>query len=336
MSIQKIEVRISGKEMMVPALPVGNRVVIRTGKWLKLATVQDELFLEGEPVNDPETFVREIKAGKLNADVFAFSQMLTNTEPKHRYFHEWDNAAGAPTSDYKDWWENRLPQEARKNVRRAAKRGIIIKPFQCDDEMIRAIMKIYNETPIRQGAPFWHYGKDFETVKKETITFPERSEFLGAFYEGELIGFVKWLYCGPFAALMAIVSMNCHQDKRPTNALIARSVEICSEKKLSYLVYGKYIYGNKTDSPLTEFKRRNGFEQIRFPRYYVPLTLKGRVALWLRLHRGISGMLPPRLYGFLVSTRAKLVQKRKTQSEVESSTKQAEFAEKAEQDAAAA
>ena len=26
---------------------------------------------------------------------------------------------------------------------------------------------IFNEAAIRQGRPFWHYGKDFETVKRQ-------------------------------------------------------------------------------------------------------------------------------------------------------------------------
>ena len=51
-------------------------------------------------------------------------------------------------------------------------------------------------------------------------------------------------------------------------------------------------YGEESPGQLTEFKRRNGFEQILLPRTYIPLTAKGRVALRLKLHRGTWAMLP--------------------------------------------
>ena len=59
------------------------------------------------------------------------------------------------------------------------------------------------------------------------------------------------------------------------NALIAKAAEVCEQKGISHLIYGQFIYGNKRRSSLVEFKRRNGFEQVNFPRYYIPLTLKG-------------------------------------------------------------
>jgi len=109
---------------------------------------------------------------------------------------------------------------------------------------------------------------------------------------------------GQVAAILHIVSMDQHYDKRPANALITKSVEICEAKGMTHLLYGKFTYGNKTNSPLTEFKHRMGFEQVNFPRYYIPLTLKGRVAVSLGLHRGLIGMLPAGLLAFLLKTRA--------------------------------
>ena len=100
------------------------------------------------------------------------------------------------------WWE-KLPQEARKNTRRAAKRGVEVKVVPFDDELARGIHKICNETPVRQGRPFWHYGKDFETVKREHATYLERSEFIGAYFENELIGFIKMVYVDRLAYYFA-------------------------------------------------------------------------------------------------------------------------------------
>ena len=90
------------------------------------------------------------------------------------------------------------------------------------------------------------------------------------------------------------------------NALLAKAVEVCSQKGITHLVYGKYSYGSNPNTPLAEFKRRNGFEQMNFPRYFVPLTLKGRLALMLKLHRSLTQLLPPGVAAFLIKIRAKL------------------------------
>jgi len=107
------------------------------------------------------------------------------------------------------------------------------------------------------------------------------------------------------ASIMQIVSKTTHYDKRPTNVLITKAVEVCKQKCISFLIYGKYVYGNKTDSSLTEFKRRNGFEQINMPRYYIPLTLKGKIAISLNIHLGLLGILPSNVISFLRNLRSK-------------------------------
>jgi hypothetical protein len=106
---------------------------------------------------------------------------------------------------------------------------------------------------------------------------------------------------------MQILAKSAHQDKRPMNALIAKAVEVCHQNGTRFLVYGKFNYGNKRNSQLTEFKRRNGFEEMRFPRYYVPLTMKGNIALKLKLHRSLLELLPPTVIRVLWWTRAGLI-----------------------------
>ena len=106
------------------------------------------------------------------------------------------------------------------------------------------------------------------------------------------------------ALLIQILAKNEQHDKRPMNTLLAHAMEICERKHMSCLVYGKYLYGKKNDSSLTEFKRRNGFEQVNFPRYYIPLSMKGRVAIASRLHLGVSNLLPKRVNDLLLAGRA--------------------------------
>jgi hypothetical protein len=197
----------------------------------------------------------------------------------------------ASTGSYKAWWES-LPQPTRKNVRRAAKRGIKVAVVALDEQLVEGIRQIYDETPIRQGRRFWHHGKDLAAIKRENETYPDRSEFLGAYCGDELVGFIKMIYVDQTATIIQILSKNQHQDKRPGNALLAKAVEVCAARGKSFLIYGNYRYEGNEESPLQEFKRRNGFEEVPFPRYYVPLTIKGRMALQVNVHRGLKNALP--------------------------------------------
>jgi hypothetical protein len=123
-------------------------------------------------------------------------------------------------------------------------------------------------------------------------TMLERSEFLGAYFGNELIGFIKLVHMGRISSILHIVSKRAHDDKRPTNALIAAAVETCSRRQAEFLVYGQYHYGNRSNGPLTEFKRRNGFKKILVPRYFIPLTLRGKTCLATRLHNGPRALMP--------------------------------------------
>jgi hypothetical protein len=285
------EVRIAGRTLYVPSAEICGRTVVVTGKWLRRAAVKDEDLVEGEIVDDPALFLREIKQSPLRADVLTFAQKIPGTKQKYPYHFEWDNWAVLPLASFDDWWEM-VPQETRKNVRRAGKRGVTVAVATFDDEFVKGIHSMYNQTPIRQGRRFWHFGKDLDTVKRESSTYLNRSEFLGAYFRGELIGFIKIVYVDTVATIIHILSRAEHQDKRPINALLAKAVEVCARKDMKFLIYGKYIYEGNPDSPLTEFKRRNGFEEMKYPRYFLPLTVTGKLAIDLGLHNGIRKLVP--------------------------------------------
>lgn len=310
MAVNSVEIRIKGINTRVPSVQIDGRTVITKGGAVKLASIFDEGETEGELVKNPEVFIAALKQSGLGADVLTFFQRPPELQPKFAYPLEWENYAAVPVTTYEAWWE-KLPQESRKNTRRAAKRGVEVKVAPFDDELARGIHKICNETPVRQGRPFWHYGKDFETIKREHATYVERSDFIAAYFEGELIGFIKVVYVDRVASIMAILALNTHYDKRPMNALLAKAMEVCAQKGVGYFVYGNYIYGNKKDSSLVEFKRRNGFEQIDYPRYYVPLTLKGKVFVSLRLYRGWVGLLPAPVLNLLLKIRSAVLESKK-------------------------
>ena len=291
MAVKQVEITSRGKRLQVPAAEVEGRTVIVTGKSVKIASIRDAIVAQGELVKNPDTFIPALKASGLRADVLTFFQRPPDVTPRFAHHHERDNYAAVDCENFDAWWE-KLPQEARKNTRRSAKRGVTVRLVPFDDALAREIHKLCDESPMRQGKPFWHYGKDFETVKREHATYLERSDFIGAYFENQLIGFIKMVYVDRIAFIFHILAYNAHYDKRPLNALITEAVKVCSQKGVKYFVYDKYVYGNKKDSTLVEFKRRNGFEQIDFPTYHIPLTLKGKVYVSLRLYRGAVGLLP--------------------------------------------
>ncbi|MGH8022531.1 MAG: hypothetical protein ACRED1_03040 [Limisphaerales bacterium] len=302
------EIRIKGKTTFVPSAVIDGSTVIVTGRWLRTAMVRDEEFLEGELVPRPGAFVEALKKSELKADLFTFLQKPPEATPKFRHHFDWQNYAAVTISTFERWWES-LPQETRKNVRRSAKRGVAVKAVPFSDDLARGIHQLCNETPVRQGKPFWHYGKDFETVKREHATYLERSEFLGAYLGDQLIGFIKIVHADRLAHILHILAANAHYDKRPINALISKAVEVCAQKGVRYLIYGQYVYGNKTQSSLVELKRRNGFERLNFPRYHVPLTWKGKIAVALRLYRGAVGLLPRPILKAALMVRDRLYQR---------------------------
>ncbi len=291
MSIGQTEIRIKGKSVLVPSAAIDGRTVITSGKWLKMAVVHDEDLLERETLADPGQFVSQLRAAGLKADIFTFAQRLPNTTPEFGLLMEWENFAVIPITSYSEWWKNRIESSVQRAVRKAAKTGVTVKSSKLDDAFVQGIVNINNETPVRQGKAFWHFQKSFRAMMHENSTYPDRNEFLGAYYQDELIGYIRIIYVDKVASIIQLLTMMKHFDKRPANALIAKAVEVCEQKGMSHLMYCNYVY-NDPNSSLTEFKRRSGFEQVLLPRYYVPLTLKGRIALKLRLHRGLVGQIP--------------------------------------------
>ena len=303
------EISLQGKTLRVPSVNCGGRTVIVTGKWLRLAGVRDESATEGDILPDPAECISLLKQSNPRADILTFAQKLPNTKPKFDYNFEWDNVAAISITTYQEWWKG-LKDKTRNMVRKAQKNKVTVRLGSFDDNLVRAIMEIYNESPIRQGRKFWHYGKPFEIVKRELLTYLERAYFICAFWQEELIGFMKMVRVDNTAILFHFLSKAAHRDKAPMNALLAKAVEVCEAEGINHLIYGRYTYGNKSESPLSEFKRHNGFQKIELPKYVVPLTLKGRVAVALNLHKGILGILPPRVLRLLGEAREFFLRKR--------------------------
>jgi hypothetical protein len=290
-------IRAAGREIRV------------TGRFIRTARLDADRY---HFIERPEPILEELRRSRERIDLFTFLQRIPETEPKHSYPMELDNLAALPISTFEKWWNQQIGFKARNKAKQAEKKGVTLREVPFDDSLARGIWEIYNETPVRQGRRFPHYGRDPERVRREAATYLDCSFFIGAFFEGKLIGFVKLTTdeTNTQAGLMHIISMVQHRDKAPTNALIAHAVRACAERGIQYLVYSNFAYGKKQHDSLSDFKERNGFKRIDLPRYYIPLTPLGRLALQFGLHRRMVDHFPEPLMAKLRELRASLYSRR--------------------------
>jgi hypothetical protein len=270
---------------------LGEQSIKVEGRAIRIARIDGEKF---KFPTTPEELLGKIRRCGNRVDLFTFMQRVVEPEPKYSFPMEWDNLAVLPISTFEHWWEKQLGFKARNKAKQAQKKGVTVREVPFDDALVQGIWQIYNETPIRQGRRFPHYGKDVETVRREAATFPESSIFVGAFLGEQLVGFTKLVTdeTGTQAGLMHIVSLLSQRDKAPTNALVAESVRACANRKISNLVYSNFAYGKKQSDSLSDFKERNGFQRVDLPRYFVPLTAAGHLALRFGLHHRMADRIP--------------------------------------------
>jgi hypothetical protein len=270
---------VCGKELKI------NGRIIRIGS----VAAEGFVFLE-----DPRPVIAELKKCNSGIDLFTFSQRVPNEKPLYDYPMEWDNVAALPITTFDEWWNKQIIGKTRNKARQAEKKGVVLREVPFDDKLAYGIWELYNECPVRQGRVFPHYGKDLAAVHAMSATFLDCSIFVGAFLEEKLIGFAKLTVdeTRTQATVMHILAMIQHRDKSITNALIAECVRSCAARGIPYIVYSNFAYGKKQKDTLAEFKERNGFVRVDLPRYYVPLTTRGVLALRLGLHRKLSERIP--------------------------------------------
>jgi hypothetical protein len=271
--------------------------IVISGGFIKIARIREEWC---QDVENPAEIIDSLIQDRACVDIFTFWQRLPETKPKYDYYVEWDSIAALPITNYSHWWGKQIDPKTRNMIRKAEKKGLSVRIAQFDDEFVKGMEEIFNESPIRQGRPFWHYGKSAEMIRNEFAKDVHNEELIGAYYKNKLIGFVMLVHAGKYGILGQIISKVEHRDKAPNNALLAKTVEICEQKKYEYLVYAKWASGT-----LSDFKRSNGFAKVDLPRYYIPITMKGRIALKLKLHHEIGSVLPERLKNSLIYLRKK-------------------------------
>jgi hypothetical protein len=286
-----------GRPVPVTGIHVASKCLIFQGRFVRVARLKDEWY---DDVGDPEVIIKALKTGSPRPDIFTFWQRLPDIEPVHSYYYENEALSAVPLKDFEHWWRQQIRTDTRKKAKRAEKRGIEIRIVELDDDFVRGVSGVFNETPIRRGRRFWHYGKDFDTLKAGLSRDLDKSKFIGAYDNGELVGFVK-LVCadGRFANPGLIVSKLAYRNKYVNNALLAKSVEVCTQDQIPYLTYTNWRRGTQA-----EFLVRHGFQKVFIPRYWVPLTSKGAIAIKLGLHRNVRSYTPGPLLDLLRRLRA--------------------------------
>ena len=286
---------VKGRRTIVNTIVVDGKTLIVTGGFTTTARLEDEWY---DDVDAPASLIDGIRQSKLGVDILTFWQRLPHTTPQFPYYHEFDSVAAIPIKSYDHWFTKQLNPKTRNLLRKSAKMRVAVKQAAFDDEFLKGMAEIFNETSIRQNRPFSHYGKDVEAIKRDFSRYLFREDLFGAFQDETFLGFMFLAYAGQYGVLGQIISKIEHRDKAPTNALIAKAVEVCAQKHIPYLVYEMWVEGS-----LGHFKMQNGFERFDLPRYYVPLTLKGKLILNLRLHHGLAGIIPAGLRAYLIGLR---------------------------------
>jgi hypothetical protein len=286
-----------GAPILVDAVRVNAKTLIISGKLIKTASLKNEWQ---EDIDDPDEVIRALKQSGVRVDFLKFWQRIPETEPKFSYYKEWRQVAAIPIQDFKHWWDKQIRFRARNKIRKAQKMGVSIEQVEFNDDFVRGVVDIYNQSPIRRGKPFRHYGKDFQTVKAELSVDLGEAVFVAAYFEKELIGFIKFVLADRYAMVTLILDKTLHRDKSPMNGMIAKVVEICAQRGIPYFTYTLWRRGDHG-----KFQESVGFEKIPVPEYYVPLTALGWIALRLRLHEGVKGLIPEKLMVWLLALRSK-------------------------------
>jgi hypothetical protein len=282
-----IERRVAGKALLI------------TGGVLKTARLKSEYYIHLE---DPLALVQELHGSGVRTDIVTLLGDLDDLVPKYSFYYETERVARLPITTYDEWFTTRLYNKPRNALRKALKSGIEVRLEEFTESLVEGIKAIYDESPIRQGKRNRHYQKDLEAIKTEHGTFLERSQFITAYFADEMVGFAKVTVCQEHGVIMNFLSKVSHRNKAVNNAILAKAVEVCADRKLKFLVYG--ALGGGGTHGLDEFKTANGFECVDVPRYFVPLSWMGRMSLRAGLHRGLAQQMPP----WLVRAAAKIRQ----------------------------
>jgi hypothetical protein len=229
------------------------------------------------------------KLAERGMDIFTFIERRwshSTPNPPRNWLKAADNIALLQITTYEEWLRN-IGKKTRNMIRKAEKNEIKTTVAEPNEELAEGIWKIYNETPIRQGRGFPHYGTKLRDVVQSVLS-SQNCTYIGAYLQNELAGFILLVHGDHITLISQILSLQKYWDKAVNNALIAKAIEVCANRHEEWIMYGRM--GNHPT--LDIFKQNNGFTRFQLARYYIPLTKKGKIATRLGLHREMKDALP--------------------------------------------
>jgi hypothetical protein len=232
-----------------------------------------------------------LSLARKGVDLFTFVHrtfLFESANVVYPFRREFENIAILQINSYDEWWKKTIKKRERQSVNKSIKVGVEVKETEVNYDFLKGVQRIYNETPFREGRRYSGYGQSIEVLKKKFEDIGD-SDIIGAYLNRQLIGLL-WVTYGDRAAMFrSFVSLLEHRDKCPNNALISEAVRRCDKRHFQFLVYGnKYGFLPSLD----RFREHQGFQKFPLPRYYVPLTTAGQLAIKLGVHRKIEYMLP--------------------------------------------
>ena len=252
-----------------------------------------------EYLEDPVGMIQALRQGPTIADLFTFVTEVFDDHPDYSFPKEPECLSVLTIKDYESWW-NGIGFKVRNKIRKPAKCGVELRMVQLDDDFVKGVDDIYNESPVRQNRKFVHYRQGLAITRKELHAFSDRAYLVGAYHGAELIGFMKLLRTKNVLRTVHIIAKLAHREIPVMDALIAKGVELCDQNKIKHLLYGSW-----TDGGLGDFRLKHGFVRVEVPRYFVPLNQRGRLMLRLSLHRPLRERLPKSWVEFFKGLRAR-------------------------------
>jgi hypothetical protein len=209
----------------------------------------------------------------LGADIFIFSNRPWLGENQKLQLSRKLQIALLSFTSFEEWF-SLIRKETRNDIRKSRKDGAKVEILDNPSpELSREILRIFRESPFREG----RYFEGYHIWNEENIqsAFQTSGSILTvvAKYDGRVLGVSRILYREKNAKVMThMISLAGRNSVRGiASAMLAADIDYLTKKGVRYLTYGK----SGVISKLDQFRKHNGFELIEVDYNYLPLTLKG-------------------------------------------------------------
>lgn len=312
MSLQPVltEVFVSerGVRKRQRAVEWGDATILSPQRPMAMASLLDEDYLDGEIVDlgSLKTFLAGLDSPPW---FFRYSTLAHLGACAGGGTFDVDNRSCLRVEDPDYWGKKVVAKDVRESLRRIRREGVEVREMPFNASSCEDISTLFNESPIRQGKRYWHYGKSAAQIQEELSPLASRSLYVGAYHRGRLVGFTQVVRLESIGVLRTVHVLGSLVSRkvRPVTAMIDWMVRYGWENGFQRIVYGKHDYGNASNDSLTAFKSRHGFRSEPLRIDYHCLCPQGAWYLAAGLHRNLREMTPRHLALFLKKARSRLI-----------------------------